>query len=93
MTEYIDRDKLFHDIAHYDDRGTSSSFSSGMMMSNLIVLEQPVADVVEVVRCRDCKSSFVDDKGRRWCENLSVEPELVKNDDYCSYGERKEEQK
>ena len=47
-------------------------------------------DVVEVVRCKDCihykaNSCF----NRQWDLESSVEIPLVREDDYCSYGERK----
>jgi len=48
----------------------------------------PAADVVPVVRCRDCKhlGTF---RGKLYCRHNCgvVEP---KEDDFCSYGERKE---
>ena len=48
------------------------------------------ADVVEVVRCKDC-GMFVDNKEalvtycKRECKNLTVNPS-----DFCSYGERRD---
>ena len=48
-------------------------------------------DLVEVVRCKECRM-FVDNKSAltthctRECKNLTVKP-----DDFCSYGERREE--
>jgi len=54
----------------------------------------PTADVVEVVRCRDCtwwKSIFSwNGKEHKVCVRGSVEPPR-ESDDYCSYGERREE--
>jgi hypothetical protein len=52
--------------------------------------ESDTEDVVEVVRCKDCKhykanSCF----NRQWDLESSVEIPLVREDDYCSYGERK----
>jgi len=48
----------------------------------------PSVDVVPVVRCRDCKhlGTF---RGKLYCRHNCgvVEP---KEDDFCSYGERKE---
>ena len=54
----------------------------------------PTADVVEVVRCKDCK--YYDDgeceyhsepKEQRMYERWTVD---VNENDYCSYGERRE---
>lgn len=53
----------------------------------------PAADVVPVVRCKDCKW-FADNNGGQWygCKMFQVvriTPEdAPKPDDFCSYGER-----
>ena len=48
--------------------------------------EEALADIVEVVRCKDCKYYQNDTVfGQGWCNGKSV-----KKDDYCSYGERSE---
>lgn len=44
----------------------------------------PSADVVEVVRCKDCKYN-----ADGTCEYTEIN---VKDNDYCSYGERKEQE-
>lgn len=45
----------------------------------------PTIDHVQVVRCEDCKHSQYDELFHmRWCNG-----EEVKNDDFCSYGERR----
>lgn len=44
------------------------------------------ADVVEVVRCKDCKHR----EDRLYCR-LHKHPVIVTNTDFCSYGERKEQ--
>ena len=55
-----------------------------------LIQKQPAEDVVEVVRCKDCKY-WQDNNGGypheecKWSENET--PDL---DDFCSYGERKE---
>ena len=55
----------------------------------------PAADVVPVVRCKDCKW-FVDNNGGEWygCKMFQVvriTPEdAPKPDDFCSYGEQKD---
>lgn len=40
-------------------------------------------DLVEVVRCKDCKHCAHD----KWCERRTL---FVFADDFCSYGERKD---
>lgn len=49
----------------------------------------PTADVVEVVRCRECKySSFIKSCSKYLCEKGCGK--LKYSNDFCSYGERKE---
>lgn len=47
------------------------------------------ADVVEVVRCKDCKHFYLDER----CTLLGDFPEepQMEPDDFCSYGEKKTE--
>lgn len=48
------------------------------------------ADVVEVVRCRECKYSFYDEIfGNLWCNSHSG-CRKVKDEGFCDLGERKE---
>ena len=50
----------------------------------------PTADVVEVVRCKDCKYCFDAIMGGMWCEHPDNIMPLGSNpDDFCSYGERR----
>ena len=61
-----------------------------------ILLRQAAANVAEVVRCKNCKW-FADNNGGEWygCQMFQVvqiTPEdAPKPDDFCSYGERKED--
>ena len=51
------------------------------------VTEQPTADVVPVVRCKDCKH-----RGEQYLHgtaNCNYHNTLIDCDDFCSYGERK----
>ena len=53
----------------------------------------PAADVVEVVRCKDCVCGYKTQNGQIICKFLEAGNFIpyVKPNDYCSYGERKEE--
>ena len=66
-----------------------SEFSEGR---NKIYKKAPTVDAVEVVRCKDCKYSKhlkQYPKVNTWkCILTDV---VYRADDYCSYGERKEE--
>jgi hypothetical protein len=61
-----------------------------------LLIRQHAADVAEVVRCKNCKW-FADNNGGEWygCQMFQVvqiTPEdAPKPDDFCSYGERKED--
>lgn len=54
---------------------------------------QPTVDAVEVVRCKDCKH-FVTPQGVPCCDNFfGLGFPHPSGDDFCSYGERKEDGK
>lgn len=51
---------------------------------------RPAADVVEVVRCKDCVYwGGVDEFGDGFCKNPSGIDDIARENDFCSYGERK----
>lgn len=84
MKEYIDREAL---IAEYDRVHQGPAGGARKLM-----VDAPAADVVEVVRCIDC----VYWDGRGWdgrCEapQNGLIRDYTNYDDYCSYGERKEQ--
>ena len=49
------------------------------------------ADFVQVVRCKDCKHSYIDIEGNRICNTDGYTGIIVKDNDYCSYGERRKD--
>lgn len=58
------------------------------------VHRQPAADVVEVVRCKECKHKYYDGnqiicQKLYWCDGNNFEPSA---EDFCSYGERGEDE-
>lgn len=61
---------------------------SVMLKDNIVQLmkDAPEADVVEVVRCKDCKYSNTNGTVCRYSVGKAVEPEH-----FCSYGERRKE--
>lgn len=80
--EYIERGALIEFVKqntpHIDGDTTMQCVERAMKAA-------PAADVVEVVRCKDCKH-FVSEVCRHdFAMNLS------RGDDFCSYGERKEQ--
>lgn len=93
MAEYIEREALMKNFCGYDltkcvKYGNESaeqqhdSYSTMMMYEIADEIEDaPTADVVSVIRCKECKHRYSDS----WCE-------YVDDDDnfYCARGERKE---
>lgn len=79
--EHIEREKAILAVRH--------AWAKGLEPTQYI--EQiPAADVVEVVRCRECKYSYKDEIfGNRWCDS-HLGCRKVKDDGYCYLGERKE---
>lgn len=71
--------------------GRSEEFMTAIDVAIADLADAPTVDAVEVVRCRECKHRGTDDcifhiKGEPADEEL-----LLKLDnDFCSYGERKE---
>ena len=54
--------------------------------------KQSTADVVEVVRCKDCKYAFHHPLGYIYChrDGRNAYEMAFKRDSFCSYGERKD---
>lgn len=50
----------------------------------------PAADVVEVVRCKDCEYLDYVDEHEKWCMGRGYPATMVKDDGYCEIGKRKE---
>ena len=98
MAEYIDRDELLKELCTVSAPTPSESWIVEKCIEK--VNEQPDADVVEVVRCKDCERAemynfydedvprlaCVEKKNGEVCFATKVEP-----NHFCSYGERKEQ--
>ena len=86
----VDANKLidFIDVGHLQHPGELCY--SEVDVAN-ILLHAPTVDAVPVVRCRECKYLEKDDglKYGRMCLKLG-NSSLCHDDDFCSYGERKE---
>ena len=83
MSRYIDADKIPYVIS---ENGCLDDFAYRYDIN-----EVPTADVVEVVRCKDCRYSYVNHKGYLGCTLLASSLEWVEPTGYCSLGERKED--
>lgn len=98
MAEYKDVEPLKKQIADFKRTVNSvkpmnsdylTGYISALSVVEGAIAEQSTADVVEVVRCKDCiYHYFLDsDYGGYLCEISRLEIHL---DDYCCFGERKE---
>lgn len=96
MSNYIKREDAIKCLADYllDHSGTSTI--NHAKKASVILNTVPSADVVEVVRCKDCK--WYEDENHKIYENcvkwknshgiiLPVDPV-----DFCSYGERRSDE-
>ncbi len=95
--EYIERDAVIEQIrviycgncnSYNGVRCRACEFDDAMSLME----DAPAADVVEVVRCKDCEHYFCDTP---YCKKHKVGycafDEIVKDKNhFCSYGERKE---
>lgn len=63
------------------------------------VEDAPAADVVKVVRCKDCKNAYINSFSaisgvalcRFWTNRAEGNQVVMQQDDFCSYGVRKEQ--
>ena len=91
MERYIDkfRDELmdkFLRLCNYNDFSKLNLEKIADTINEIYdkcVVDTPTADVVEVVRCADCKNY----NNHRYCQYFAS---TVFDDDFCSYGERKD---
>lgn len=99
MAEYIKRSAVFEqfdnadaDVCETDDFG-GVDYGFGMKNIKELINAIPAADVAPVVRCKDCKHYDMGVCLKIYSDG-NVHPEAWqrrKPDDFCSYGERKDE--
>ena len=85
MKRYIDADLVKKDLQ--SDKWIDKNSKMYIMLD---IDEQPIADVAEVVRCKDCKYWQGNNNGYPCEECRWGKGETPDEDDFCSYGERKE---
>lgn len=100
MPEYIERALLYEKAYwHGDTPDVGNPYADGVEAVDIADVDSiPAADVVAVVRCKECKWRRAKLAGDSWhegevfmhcCEQLgNVE---VRLDDFCSYGERRDD--
>lgn len=92
--KYIDAEKLERHFENciceaYNTNGVTEDFEIALKATK----NQPAADVQEVVRCKDCKHLKYDRDFTtgRYCSLRNVNGgKYCKDDDFCSYGKRKD---
>ena len=88
MAEYIEREALRDEILN------DPTFDNDTINYYLDVVDsQPSADVVEVVRCKDCEHIHLIGKtpfAVRVCNHNKGLGDNVRENDFCSYGVKKE---
>lgn len=77
MKDLIDRQALLEWFKNWSDY---DEFSVGYITG--VIEDEPSADAVEVVRCKDCKSF-----SHGYCKFHDAK--FVREDGYCYWGERK----
>ena len=99
MAEYIEREKLYKRISDIRIYASVARQSGKDLAGELLkfyregvlkaIADAPAADVVEVVRCKDCKHARKLVSGDYSC---LIDQRIAHDEmDYCSYGERGEE--
>ena len=104
MTEYIDRQALEVALNHrlsylIEEYSVFDHYTTGYSDAVFAVENFPSADAVPVVRCKDCKYYRNQPNGLCYLHTEPTENErgysgeavCVEPDDFCSYGERREE--
>ena len=83
MSKYIDSDKLIERLMHNPDFLIAPKHSKDGIIDEIVY--QPTADVVEVVRCKDCMY-WIGKDYNGCCVKNGLATRYAK--DYCSYGEK-----
>ena len=82
----IDADALDSVVLRMNDEGAQITRGEYKLIDS-VIFEFPTIDAVPVIRCKDCKWF-----GKSGCAILIVdESDMPKENDYCSWAERKED--
>ena len=89
MTRYIDINEIKFTGAVFEDRDGEIYIKLSDVKQS--IEQTPTADVVEVVRCKDCKHGHWNQetchgKCVHYCDLTDLQ---INKDHFCSYGERK----
>ena len=84
--EYIEKSEIIRHLMGESISKYPSTFVTGLCVAADEIIHFPVADVVEVVRCKDCRYFDVITD----CCTNELGMHSCYADGFCSYGERKE---
>lgn len=96
MSEYIECEATIKRIEEIPAHFNSSDIRYGIELAIQAIKAPPTADVVEVVRCKDCAhikqsiSPLCPETNCFICDNPYGLKANVNENDFCSYGERKD---
>ena len=80
-------DEYYHD-SPFPHPGTT--WLRGLELAVVLLLNAPTVDAVEVVRCKDCKWYENGKSYDAYCNHPTDGMNYSAEDDFCSYGERKD---
>ncbi len=85
MAEYIEREDAIKELTGWETDPTDEEIE-------LVLRRIPTADVVEVVRCKDCIHAHLTYGGEavKYCIKCSDEAVYFDADHFCAFGERRE---
>ena len=89
MVDYIEREALIDVLAVSHAHHANTCREASLLDRDIrLIREQPAADVVPVVRCKDCKYR---DPENQSCDHFMSTgmPFPRRHNDFCSYGERR----
>lgn len=90
-TEFLKRKMLSDHLGEIEGKPFKFTKKMNDCGYGIDIILETISDVVAVVRCKDCKYSYVNKDGKLRCDTLFPALSWVNSDDFCSYGERREE--
>lgn len=88
---YISADKLKAHYAWWENGSAEMTLDEAKTIFDTVVDVQPTVDAEPVVRCNDCKYYSADGWGFGNCYRPNVDYLRMKDNSFCSEGERKED--
>lgn len=99
MAEYIEKHKAVNLLTSLENefqqfkpfKGFENAMYRKLCETEIAIGKLPAADVVPVVRCKDCKHAYINSfsaaSGVALCSSSA---KVMQQDDFCSYGERRD---